>query len=67
MKHVISFKKVPGDTALPSDEGQAWVEVEALGQGAPVPGRHLPPVADGEVFEAMLHLRLGQTVHKAEI
>lgn len=58
---------VPGDTVLTSDEGQAWVEVEALRQGAPVPGRHLPPVANGKVFEAMLDLRLGQTVHKAKL
>lgn len=67
MKHVISFKVIPGDTGLRSEEGQAWVEVEALRQGAPVPGRHLPPDADGKVFEAMLHLRVGQTVHKAKI
>lgn len=52
---------------LTSNEGQAWVEVEALRQGAPVPGRHLPPVANGKVFEMMLHLRLGQTVHKAKM
>lgn len=64
MKHVISFKMIPSETGLTSDEGQARVEVEALRQGAPVPGRHLPPVANGKVFKAMLHLRLGRTVHK---
>ena len=41
-----------------SNEGEAWVEVKALREGAPFLGRHLPLVAYGKVFKVIHHLRL---------
>lgn len=60
------FKSDPGSWVT-SVEGEAWVEVEVLGEGAPVLGGHLPPAADGEVFKASHDLRSGETAHTGEL
>lgn len=54
---VISNKKNLAHAVLTSDEGEAWVEVKALGQGAPVFGWHLPIVAQWKVFKLRHDLR----------
>lgn len=41
-----------------SDEGEPWVEVKVLCEGAPILGRHLQSVANETVFKAKHDLRL---------
>lgn len=50
-----------------SDVGEAWVEVKALCEGAPILGRHLLLVAHGKVFKAIHDLRLQKKLNISAI
>lgn len=52
---------------MKSEEGEAWVEVKVLREGAPFLGRHLPPAANGKIFKLTHDLRLRKKLNISAI
>lgn len=48
---LLQLKIILANAVMILDEGEAWVEVKALGEGAPVLGWHLPVVAQWKGFK----------------
>lgn len=48
---LLQLKRILAHAVMRSDEGEAWVEVKALDEGAPVLGWHLPLDAELKVFK----------------